>query len=236
VPDMTPPVDMVRPGGSAPAVTAYVTVPNPPVCDNDWLYATPAVPLGSVAGEIVIAGQSMINEYVRDPVQLLPSVAVTVKLNVPVMVEVPDRRPPADSVIPAGKAPAVTAYVTVPTPPVWDNDWLYAIPAVPFGKVAGAIVIEGQAIVIEYVREPVQLLPSVAVTVKLNVPVTVGVPDTTPPVDSVMPAGKAPAVTAYVTVPTPPVWDNVWLYATPAVPLGIVAGVTVIAGQAITNV
>ena len=41
-----------------------------------------------------------------------------------------------------------------------------------------------------------QPFASVAVTVKLNVPVVVGVPDNAPLDDSVNPFGNAPAVTA----------------------------------------
>ena len=39
---------------------------------------------------------------------------------------------------------------------------------------------------------------SVTVTVKLDVPVFVGVPETTPPLDIVNPAGRLPDVTAHV--------------------------------------
>ena len=44
-----------------------------------------------------------------------------------------------------------------------------------------------------------QLLTSVAVTVKENGPDAVGIPDNKPPVESVTPAGNAPAVTWNVT-------------------------------------
>ena len=59
--------------------------------------------------------------------------------------------------------------------------------------------------VMEYARLPVQLFPpSVAVTVKLEVPVAVGVPEITPPLDNPRPAGNDPTVTAYVYEPNPP--------------------------------
>jgi hypothetical protein len=44
----------------------------------------------------------------------------------------------------------------------------------------------------------VYLLASVAVTVKLAVPAVVGVPESTPPVDSVSPVGSEPLVTVKV--------------------------------------
>ena len=49
---------------------------------------------------------------------------------------------------------------------------------------------------------PVEL--SVAVTVKLNVPAAVGVPDRTPAEVSVSPVGMAPTVTANVYGDVPP--------------------------------
>ena len=47
---------------------------------------------------------------------------------------------------------------------------------------------------------------SVAVTVKLNVPVAVGVPLSKPAVESVSPFGSAPALTPNVLAPVPPVF------------------------------
>ena len=78
---------------------------------------------------------------------------------------------------------------------------------------------------------------SVAVTVKLKLPVTVGVPERTPAVERVMPEGRAPVVTAYVIVPTPPACVSVTgPYATPAVPFPSVAGETVMTGHSTTSV
>ena len=49
--------------------------------------------------------------------------------------------------------------------------------------------------VIEYACDPVERWESVAVIVKADVPVAVGVPEMVPPV-RVSPAGRVPAVTA----------------------------------------
>ena len=46
--------------------------------------------------------------------------------------------------------------------------------------------------------------PSVTFAVKLNVPAAVGVPDSTPPVDSVNPPGTLPALTVHVYGVVPP--------------------------------
>ena len=51
---------------------------------------------------------------------------------------------------------------------------------------------------------PVPVELSTAATVKLNVPLAVGVPDRVPLAASAMPAGKAPAVTEKLYVPLPP--------------------------------
>ena len=69
------------------------------------------------------------------------------------------------------------------------------------------------------------MLLSVAVIVKLAVPVVVGVPLKTPAF-SVSHDGRLPAVTAKVYVPEPPVALNVALYALFAVALVSVAGLT----------
>ena len=52
---------------------------------------------------------------------------------------------------------------------------------------------------------------SVAVTVKVAVPVAVGVPLTTPALDSVSPAGRLPLLTLKVSEPVPPLAAMVWL-------------------------
>ena len=74
---------------------------------------------------------------------------------------------------------------------------------------------------IENGAEPVQLLVSVAVTVKLNVPVAVGVPLIVPFEASDRPVGNVPPVTAKVNDPLPPVAVTLWpVYAVPIAPAG----------------
>ena len=71
---------------------------------------------------------------------------------------------------------------------------------------------------------------SVAVTVKLNVFATVGVPLSKPAVESVIPVGIAPALTPNVLAPVPPVFvidcEYPLLFT---VQFGSVAGLTTIA-------
>jgi hypothetical protein len=64
------------------------------------------VPEGSVAGVNVIVGGAMVNVYCWLALALVLSVAVTVMLNVPPAVGVPDNTPvDLFSVIPAGNVP-----------------------------------------------------------------------------------------------------------------------------------
>ena len=55
------------------------------------------------------------------------------------------------------------------------------------------------------------MLLSVLVMVKLKLPPAVGVPDSAPADDSVMPTGSAPAVTAYVYGAVPPLAARLWV-------------------------
>ncbi len=97
--------------------------------------------------------------------------------------------------------------VTGPDPPEAENVTArYACPAIPVASVSasGLTVIVGQPIMMVYVRLPVQPLLSVAVTMKLKTPDSVGVPDRTP-FENDMPTGKMPAVCDNVVASTPPV-------------------------------
>lgn len=62
------------------------------------------------------------------------------------------------------------------------------------GRVDGWMLIVGAETVKVYAMLPVNDNESVAVTVKLKVPASVGVPDRVPPPDRVIPAGNAPDV------------------------------------------
>src|SRR5262245_40371055 len=236
VPDSTP-VDgfSVRPVGSVP-VTDQVTVPMAPVCVNVCEYGVPAVAAGMVAGFTVIAWQLITSVTLRLPMQLLPSLALIVIGKLPVCVGVPDSTPvDVLSVMPVGNVP-VTDQVTVPMAPVCVNVCEYGVPAVPAGMVAGFTVIVWQLITRGPLRLATLPFPSLFRSVIGKLPVCVGVPDSTPvDVLSVMPVGNVP-VTDHVTVPMAPVCVNVCEYGVPAVPLGMVAGFTVIVWQLITRV
>ena len=65
--------------------------------------------------------------------------------------------------------------------------------------------------VIEYDCAPEQPLASDTITVKLKVPVAVGVPVIAPSAASVRPGGSAPAVTAKFGAPSAPLCVSRWL-------------------------
>jgi hypothetical protein len=68
----------------------------------------------------------------------------------------------------------------------------------PVNGLDGDSVIVGQLIVMLYDCTPVQPFVSVASTVKLFVPNTVGVPDRTPDEDKLNPVGRLPVFTVNV--------------------------------------
>ncbi len=98
-------------------------------------------------------------------------------------------------VMPAGSVP-VNVVVYGAMPPLTVNACAYAVPAMAPGSVAGVRVRVGTATTTVYAWAPLWPNASVAVTVKLNVPDTVGVPDSAPAADSAVPVGRLPAVTA----------------------------------------
>ena len=119
------------------------------------------------------------------------SVAVTVIGKLPVCVGVPARTPAIESVMPVGSVLAVVKFV-VPMPPDCEKLWLNAAPAVPVFVTGAVTVIVWQLMVSEMLALPVHPRLSVTSAVKLNVPVCVGMPDTTPPLPSDNPVGSEP--------------------------------------------
>ena len=75
---------------------------------------------------------------------------------------------------------------------------MYAPPTMPPGKVAGDTATAG-LIETVYCRSPVKPLPSVARTVKGNMPAIIGVPESAFPV-SISPGGSGPLIGARAKV------------------------------------
>jgi hypothetical protein len=164
----------------------------------DWLYATPSVP-GGRGLEVVIAIGGICAEIVMlkevGPtlwgVGLQESVTVTEMDNVPVPVGDPESSPEGESVIPAGTP--VADQTTGRIPPLELNWKEYAWFCVAAGS--GDVLVSaraGQEIVVE--RDFVIVVEIASVTRAVNevVPAVVGVPESNPPGDSVMPVGGVP--------------------------------------------
>jgi len=101
-----------------------------------------------VPGLSVIAGQpalAMVIVYRRLPEQPFASVAVIENVNVPGVVGVPVIAPvPGLRIRTGGNAPLDTENAYGAVPPDAETLWLYAVPTVPFGSVAGFTVMIGQ--------------------------------------------------------------------------------------------
>ena len=131
--------------------------------------------------------------------------AVTVKLEAPAVVGVPEIAPALLRVNPAGRVPVVTLQAAVPTPPVDCNAALYAVPTTPLGT--DAVVMASKALIVmlkDWVAVSWGELESVAVTLKVEVPAVVGEPEIMPELPKFNPPGKVPVVKLQVIAPLPP--------------------------------
>ncbi len=100
--------------------------------------------------------------------------------------------------------------------------WLYAVPTLPPASDVVVALSGGTVTVmlkLALLVAAVGVWESVTVTVKFDVLLEdpVGVPEITPALLKLNPAGKLPAVTAQLYGGTPPVAWSVWLYAVPIV-------------------
>ena len=141
-------------------------------------------------------------------VRFAASVAVTVTLLVPAVVGVPEIAPVDELMLtPAGRP--VADHVTVPLAPEAVNDTLTGEPTfTATAELDGVIVNDTGDTVMVTVAVAVLPAASFAVTVTLDVPTAVGVPEIAP-VDELMltPAGRP--VADHVTVPLAPEAVNV---------------------------
>src|SRR5215472_2505484 len=117
-----------------------------------------------------------------------------------------------------------TVYVYGPVPPVAPTVTEYRMPTKADARVA-PVNVSVEDMTIEQARVAVILRESVASTVKLKVPEAVGVPDITPELEIVSPAGSEPTLMLNVTGGVPPVVENPGaVYAVPVVPAGRACG------------
>src|SRR3990172_5132546 len=152
-------------------------------------------------------------ENALEAVVAFASVTCTVKLAVSAVVGVPDITPADGSRDnPPGRTlPAASDQVDDPFPPVAARVWVYAAPTVPKVNV-WVVTTSGSYAVSEKSLAVIAALASLTCTVKVDVPVVVGVPDMTPVEGSrAKPAGRVPDETDQVYGIFPPTAVRVWL-------------------------
>src|SRR5262249_9569029 len=142
-------------------------------------------------------GSVTTRECARAAVSPRASATSRVKLNVPAALAVPAITPLEPfSARPVGSAPADKRNVNGAVPPTATKVKVYAVPATAFGSAAGVENVSPERIVRLNAFCVVSFAASVRVTVKLNVPVVVAVPESAPVgATNPMPGGSVPAVT-----------------------------------------
>jgi hypothetical protein len=127
------------------------------------------------------------------------SLTVTLTVNVPAAVGVPDKTPPEERLTPPGNPVAVQ--VNGGTPPPAESVPLNGDPKVGVGIVDVVTVNGAAAMVNVKERDMVARAESVTVTVTVNVPASVGVPLSTPADEAVTPLGVPLTDHVYGDVP-----------------------------------
>lgn len=218
VPEILPDESRTRPAGRFP-VSVHVA----PVGfeARATLYDIPAIPAWTVVVVIVIvvgvieAAIVMLSCFVA---LAEPDTALTVNVDVPAVVGVPEIVPDVLSVKPAGRLPDAIDHVA---DELAASTAEYDALTVPEGRLAVVIVrAAGVAPLVIVMDSSLVALfsPSVALTVKREVPAVAGVPEIVPDVLRLNPAGSVPEATDHVA---PVGFDTrVALYAVPVVPEG----------------
>jgi hypothetical protein len=104
------------------------------------------------------------------------SFTCTVKADGPAAVGVPEMVPEPDNDSPAGSAPPISVHWFPPAPPVEESVCEYAVPTVPSGRDAVAMLNARGMTSMESARVSVAPLRSSTTTVKFAVPDVLGVP------------------------------------------------------------
>lgn len=151
------------------------------------------------------------------------SVTRSVKVDVPVLVGVPEMIPAGLSVKFAGNEPMVRLQTSEPVPPAAVKVWLYGRPTVAPGRGEVEVMFGGADGLIKMERDCVSacLVVSVTRTVKADAPTAVGVPEMRP-VWKLKPRfwGSEPAAMLQEKGGVPPVAWIVRLYGWPTFPAG----------------
>lgn len=195
VPEIVLP-ERLSPAGSDPLATDQVYGGVPPVAFSVCEYPTPTVPAGNDEVLMLNAGALIVNDSptLADPEA--PSVTLTVKLDDPAAVGVPAIVPP-ERLSPAGSDPVATDQVYGGDPPVALSACEYPTPTMPTGNEDVVIVNAGELITNDNGAVADTDALSVTLTVKLDDPAAVGVPDIVP-AERFNPAGSDPLATVHV--------------------------------------
>ena len=221
VPEIVPELLSVSPAGRLPEAIDHVTADE--LAASTAEYDAPLVPDGRLVVVIVIVvgvDPSLIVMLSSLVALFEPDVALTVKREVPAVVGVPEIVPELLSVNPAGRLPEAIDHVA---DELAASTAEYDAFTVPEGRLVVVIVITvgvgGVVPVIVMESSLVALLsPSVALTVKREVPAVVGVPEIVPAELKLNPAGRVPEAIDHAA---PVGFDTrVVLYAVPVVPAG----------------
>jgi hypothetical protein len=209
VPEITPAPDSVRPAGKLPDASDHVYPGVPPVALRDVLYELPSLPAARLVDVIDSAGAEIVSDSGADTVCTGDPLSLTATVNVadPVAVGVPEMTPALESVRPAGKLPDASDHVYPGVPPVALSVVLYELPFLPTVRLVDVIDSPEAEIVSDSCAVALSAgdALSVTATVKLAVPAAVGVPEITPALESVRPAGKLPVAIDHVYPGVPPV-------------------------------
>jgi hypothetical protein len=141
VPEITPvEAEIINPAGSAPEITDQKLGRTPPVARIVVEYGVPTTPEGGFPETTVSGGTGPEIVIVFAAVTVkgtsLESTIWTTKLDVPIMVGVPDITPvDVLNVSPALRAPLVRLHTSGEVPGVATNVVMYAAPTVPIGGV-----------------------------------------------------------------------------------------------------
>ena len=117
--------------------------------------------------------------------------ARTVNVLVPAVVGVPEIAPPVARLRPAGSVPLAIDQLYGGVPPDAASDCEYAVPTVPLGS--DAVVTASVGGLITSVRDAVAVCDEAATrTLNVALPAVVGVPERTPALERLSPAGRVP--------------------------------------------
>ena len=185
----------MRPSGRLPELTDHVALLADEV--SRAVYVFPAVPFGTSSVVIVIPVGVLIVMLSSFSALFEPDVAFTVNVDVPAAVGVPEIVPELLSVSPAGRLPEAIDHVTADE--LTASTAEYDAFTVPAGRLIVVILRLGPPVIVILSSLVALTEPDTALTVNVDVPAVVGVPEIVPELLSVSPAGRLPEAIDHVT-------------------------------------